>query len=343
MSYEHTGLSEAPDDQIIAETIGDLQTYLQVETEQRDREAFWEAGEYIDSLYDKYAPEISQGDRMLAKILGGLGLARAEMRYGKDEFSPRFYGGRYEDKVIATYHHAGHPRSFIENSFKYAVKVNEVEPGTYDTGAFIRLPIIGAFHDNVMGNGRGNDERQSAALAAEMMQRLGFTLMPDEPTYAAIEATTWSDELKRQSVDDTKPFLPYQRVAAVSDLLPMFDRRGPYQGLCVLPEDMSKRMHGQILTKEAALAKVSLIGASVDDCMDLIDRSEVLSERYGELLHGQGDFFENFKPGDPRLDEFFPGREENVHLLREISSAYHAGSLTARETLEVTRDFMNAA
>lgn len=331
------------DEQVVAETITDLQNYLQVEAEQQDREAFWAAGEYIDSLYDQYAPEVSQGDRMLAKLLGGIGLARAELRYGKNEFDLRYYGGHQEERVITAYHHAGHPRAFIENSFKYATKVNEVEPGTYDTAAFIRFPIIGAFHDNIMGNGRGNDERQSAILAAEMMTRLGFTLVPDKPTLSAIEATTWSDELKRQSVDESKPFLSYQRAAGVADLLPMFDRRGPYQALCVTVEDMSKQMHDRILTREADLARISLLGASVDDCMDLIDRSPALTERYGQLLHGQGDFFEDFTPADPRLDDFFPGRPENVHLLREIDAAFHAGSLTARETLLVARDFMQAA
>jgi hypothetical protein len=342
MSYECLAQDQL-DDQAVAETITDLQSYLQVEAEDREQQAFWNAGEYIDSLYDQYAPEVSPRDRMLARILGGIGLARAELRYGKDEFDLRYYGGHYEERVISTYHHAGHPRGFIENSFKYATKVNEVEPGTYDTAAFIRFPIIGAFHDNIMGNGRGNDERQSATLAAEMMSRLGFTLTPDEPTYTAIEATSWSDELKMQSVDPSKPFLPYQRAAGVADLLPMFDKRGPYQALCVTVEDMSKRMHDGILTKEADLARVSLLGATVDDCMDLIDRSPALSERYGQLLHGQGDFFEGFQPADPRLDDFFPGRPENVTLLREISAAYHAGSLTARETLVIARDFMEAA
>ncbi|HEU4914827.1 MAG TPA: hypothetical protein VFT16_05530 [Candidatus Saccharimonadales bacterium] len=340
MSNQEQLTIEQIDRQAVNETIADIQTYLQIENDSRQHEAYTGAVTFIDSLYEQYTPDMPVADRMYGKLLGAVGLARAELRYGKDEFSPHIYGGSYEDQVIATYHHANHPRGFIANAFRYATAVNQRRPGTYDREAFIRIPVIGAYHDAIMGNGRGNDERQSARLATELMTKLGFTLLADTKTTVAIDATTWDDELKKQSVNEQKPHLEYQRLGAVPDLLPIFDRRGPYEGICVLIEDMSKRLHDQILTREAGALGMSLVGVTIDDCLQLVDQSPVLREKYGRMLAGQIPFYESFKPGDPDLDQYFPGRGDNIVLLREVSDAYNAGRLSAHDTLLVTREYM---
>lgn len=340
-TYEQVITEIELDEEVIAETISNIEDYLQGEEQGTWEQEYYKAADYIESVYEAWAPDLDTEQRMTGKILGAVGLARFTMKYGESDQNPGLYSGMYEDRVLATYHHAGHPKSFIQNMFQYAHAVNEAHSGTYDEAAFVRFPIIGAFHDAIMGNGRGIDERQSAKLAMELMSKLGFTILPDEAVGGAIDATTWNAELFQQSVDLSKPYLSYQRAAAVADLLPMFDRRGPYQGICVTIEDMCKKMNGQIFTRIADEYDFSLEAASIDSCMALIDASEALRAKYGELLAGQAAFFTSFTPGDPELDSYFPGRPANISFLSEISEAFSAGRITAVETLLAARDYMS--
>lgn len=342
MHSERTAAQTDQDRLAIAESVNLLLAYADGESAVQYREAAVQAGAYIDTLFDTYAPEVAPGDRGLAKALGGIGLARVELQYGASEFDLRYYSGRHEDRVLAAFHHAGHSRAFIEGAFRYARNVNEMHPGTYGPEAFGRFPIIGAFHDNILGNGRGHDERQSALLANEVMRRIGATSAPDKPIREAIMATTWDDKLQYQSVNDDRPHVAYQRAAAVADLLGLFERRGPYLSVCISVEDLSKKQHGRILTQEADRYGVSLDGMTIDECMGFIDYSPVLRRAYGKLLASEPGFYQAFQPADPRLDELFTERAENARTLGEISAAYNASELTAHQTLLFTREYMGA-
>lgn len=334
---------DALDQEVVSRTLGQIQEYLREQAQDPLLKGHREASQFIDGVYDQYAPEVPPEHRIWGKILGGAALALAKERYGRDELSPELFSGSYEQDVLATYHHAQHPRGFIVDAFRYARVVNRIEPDTYHTEHYVRFPIIGAFHDLVMGNKRVNDERQSAILASEVTCAVGMGFLPDEPTYLATESTTWNIELKRQSFDETKDYLEYQRAACVADLLPLFDKRGPYQGICCVVEDFSKNMHGNVLNEEAAKLGVSLVGISIDDCMHLIDSSPVLRAKYAEALCSQTDFFINFQPADPRLDAMFPGRADNIMLLESIRDDYLAGHINAYQTLIRARNFMNQA
>ncbi|HKR81926.1 MAG TPA: hypothetical protein VJR27_02910 [Candidatus Saccharimonadales bacterium] len=341
-NYENSAQA-LEDRRVVDEAIAGLETQLQLQTEGAWRGTWEQTGRFIEGLYQQYAPEVSEQGRLIGQLLGATGLTNVILRYGADEHHPKLYSGSYEKRVLATFHHGGHSSQFIENCFLYASKVNELRPGTYDEGAFTRFPIIGGNHDLIIGNGRGNDEHQSAMLSSEMVMRVGFSLNPDEPTFEGTLATLWDEKRERQSVDPSRPCVEYQVASAVADFLPIFDRRGVYQALCCIVEDMTKKLQGQILTNEADVAGFSLVGAGVEDCLEFIEDVEVLRAKYKEQLARQVRLFRDFRPADPELDQLFTGRPENIGLLDDLNTAFAAGRISARKTLLIARDFMNWA
>jgi hypothetical protein len=324
------------------EIITNMERYLQVEREQQWTEAYHDAQTYIGTLYDTFTPEISKDARTTGTLLGAIGLAASGLRYGKNEQQLKLYSGTYEQNVVGAYHHENHSRDFIRNLFVYATAVNERYPETYTEEHFTRFPGIGAFHDIVMGEGRGNDEHLSAILAITLMRDLAFTMLPDRPTEAAIHATTWSDEQKAQSVNPQSDYLEYEWAAGVADFLQLFDRRGPYLAICVAIEDFSKKRYDQVFTQEAIAAGFQIAGASIDDCIAFIDQSPILRELYTEFLGGQAAFFEHFRPADPELDDLFPGRQANIAFMQELAQDYANGRKSALDTLLAAREYMNS-
>lgn len=339
--YELDTAQDIIDQAVVTEALTEVDQYLQTESEQNWTAMYTGADAYIETLYDTFTPEVSEQARMIGKIVGATGLVLAEVRYGKDEYSPKLYGGSYENRVLATYHHSGHPRKFIHDMFAYAQKVNEREPGTYGDHELARFPGVGAFHDLIMGNGRGHDERQSAHLASEFMTQIGFSLTSDEETKAGVSATTWDAKRRMQAVEDSQPHVEMQRAAAVADLLSIFEPSGPYQGICVVVEDMCKRMNDRLFVVEADAANFSLVGASIEDCMRFIDSNDRVRTKFADALAGQAGFFANFRPADTRLDEMFPGRNANVQFMEELNEQYAQGNLSALDVLNASRDFMN--
>jgi hypothetical protein len=342
-NFEQPLSQEIIDQQAANALLPQAELYLQGAQTPEKQAVYQAAGRFVSELYDEFTPDISKEAREVGTVLGAAGLALVEERFGHDEYSPKLYGGSHESRVLATYHHAGHSRMFIRNMFAYATKVNELEPGTYGPEAFARFPGIGALHDSVMGNGRGNDERQSALLAGGLMRRVVGMSGEDPETVAGVDATTWNDTLKAQSVEDGQPYLPYRRVAAVADLLSLFTEASPYLSVCVAVEDLCKQQKGQLLTREADAAGFSLEGASIEDCLQFIDTSPALRAAYGEMLGGQAAFGANFKPADPRLDTFFPARAANAVFKQEMAERYAAGDMSALQTLQASRDYMRTA
>jgi hypothetical protein len=329
------------DQHVVHDALADIERYTREAGEAAWAEKYYDAGAYIDSLYDEFTPDISEQARMVGKIAGASALALAEVRYGRDDQSPKVYGGSYEERVLATYHHGGHPRAFIRNEFRYAQAVNAIEPGTYAEQHYARFPIIGGFHDLIMGNGRGHDERQSARFATEFMMETGMSLAPDAEAEAGVLSTTWDAARNMQAVEPGGQYEKEQRAAAVADLLSIFDESGPYQGVCCVVEDMCKRAHDQIFVTEADAQGFSLVDTTIDECMRFIDSNPRLTAQFGKQLAGQAGFFANFQPADPRLDELFAGRAANVQFMEEVNQHYAAGNLSALDVLHACRDYMN--
>jgi len=342
-NFEQSPTQEAIDEQVVGAIVPRIEAYLQGDVSPEQQAAYLDAGRYIADLYDEFAPETAAEARETGTVLGAAGLALVQERFGRDEYSPKLYGGSYENRVLATYHHAGHSRMFIRSMFVYAAKVNQQEPGTYGPDEYMRFPAIGAFHDLIMGNGRGHDERQSALLASRLMQRVQGATAEDEETAAGVAATTWDDQLGAQSVKDGQSHLRYRRAAGVADLLSsVFEATGPYAAVCLMIEDMCKRKEDQLFVKEADAAGFSLEGATIEDCLQFVDTVPVLQARFAEILGGQAGFAAGFKPADPRLDAMFAGRSANVAFRRELSERYNAGDMSALQTLQASRDFMRA-
>jgi hypothetical protein len=332
------------DREAVEGAMGQMAHYIGSTTGEAWADSCMRASDYIDSLYKKFTPEISMQARFVGKIVASAGFAFLELRYGKDEYSAKLYSGTYEENVLATYHPARHSFQFLYNEFLYADAVNKREPGTYGDAEFARFPIIASFHDPIMGNERPNDERQSARLAGEFMCRIGMTLTPDEAVEAGILATTWDSNRKMQAVGPpTMPYAKYRRAAGVADLLTVFRDTGVYDGITLFPENFCKQENNQLFAREAAAVGFELEGASIDDCMKLVDSRSVLQQKYQGFLHGQAGFFKNFTPADPKLDEMFPGREQNIDRVKRLAIAYDRGDVSAHDTLVIARGFKQAA
>ncbi|HLZ15283.1 MAG TPA: hypothetical protein VKQ34_04845, partial [Candidatus Saccharimonadales bacterium] len=173
-TYELTTEQAALDQQAVGDLFAEIQDYLRAADDEVWNRVFQDQLAFIDGVYDTFAPEVNAEARSIGRLLGAAGLTLAVKRYGNDEQSPRLYGGTVENSVLATYHHAGHPRQVIENMFRYAAAVNREQPGTYTNTDFALFPGEGAFHDLSVGNGRENDERQSGRLLSGYATRIGI-------------------------------------------------------------------------------------------------------------------------------------------------------------------------
>jgi len=306
-------------------------------------EIFYEHADYVDSLFDEFAPHIEPDLRMRAKILGGISLTFMSIKYGHDATSPKLYGGLREERVLAAYHHAQHPRHMMRAMFEYATKINEVRPGTYSDEDFVTFPETAGFHDVCMGDGRRVDEVQSWLLYKAFLERLGFA--PSNKTKAGILVTIWDDLHKRQLVDTSEkaltddPEIWDKRVAGVGDLASVFECRGPYEALCVWLEDNCKKQNKQLFTKEADAAGFSLHDVSVEDCFAFVDTRERLLKALGKALAGNVVFMRSFQPADPDLDQYFTGRLANVTFFEAVSARFDAGKLSARGVFRAARMF----
>jgi|GEM_PF-1114719 len=330
-------------DMAIAGGIQEFEQFVAADFDEKQAEIFYGHAAYIDSLFDEFAPHITPEQRMRGKLLGGISLAFMSLKYGDDEFSPRLYSGNYEEKVLATYHHARHPRQMMRGEFEYAVKVNEVMPGTFTDEDFIIFPETAGFHDALMGNGRRIDEVLSWLLYKTFLERLGFA--PSIKTKRGIFTTIWDDKHKRQLVDTSPEALNSDaeiwssRAAGVGDLLSVSQRHGPYEALCVWIEDLCKKQHNQIFTKTAATVGFSLVGVTIDDCFRFVGQHEQLNQRLGKALFDNIGFMRNFQPADPDLDQYFPGRLANVAFFEAVYERFTARKLSATGVLRAARMF----
>lgn len=335
---------QALDTSAVAQTIADIDNYENTVGEHEYHDARARAASYTVGLYDEFAPGTAERARRMGVAVGSVGLALAEVRYGKDEYSPKLYSGSFEHAVLATYHHGAHPRRMMRSLFQYGAAINELRPGTYDDTAFAQFPGTAALHDIIMGNGRGHDERQSGLVAARLLPHFGFTEHDVETTVAGIDATAWDDERQAQAIDSAKPHVAYQRAAGVGDLFSLFTKRGLYEAVCLAPEDFCKQVNGQVFTYEARARGFSPAGKAVDECIEFIDSSGPLRAKFGAYMLDQPAFFANFKPADPALDDIIPGRAANVAIARELAAAHQTpNTITAKRTLEITREYAQGA
>lgn len=331
---------EAWDEAVVRQTQEEIRAY------QEDPDSGWEgyfqeAEEVIDGLYNHYAPELSAAQRALGREIGATGLAFLSIKYGPDEYAPRQYSGTYEEGVPATYHPARHSYGFMGNKFLYMRDVNE-QYGlgvVYDELDFANAPVDAVLHDAIMGNGRGNDERQSALLAAHLMRERGASEESVRRSVAGIDATTWDDEISAQSVRETDPYLWNRRAAAVADMKAgVFDPRAVYEGQALFVEDYSKQREKRLFVVQAGLHGFEVEGKTVDDYMEFVDWCEPLRQAYGRHASNQGIFCRTFQPADPHLDELYPGRTANAEWYEDAAAEFHGGSMGAHDILLAARE-----
>lgn len=334
---------EQVDQAVVDERLRDIDTYRQSHPDGPWAQRVQGAETYIDELYDAYAPELTEAQRRVGRELGAVGLALVECWYGPNDQAPGVYSGSHEGEIVATYHHAEHSKQFMRNKFRYMTAVNERDGDVYDEEDFMYGPVDAAFHDSIMGNGRGNDERQSGLLAAQLLVPYEVSQEAINRTRAGVEGTTWDDELGAQSVRDSDPYVANRRAAAMGDLVAsIFDRTAPYQGLALFPEEMCKLKLGQVFAREARNRGFDLHGKTVDECLEFVDGSDLLRSRFGLYVAGQGGFYRGFRPADLGADDIFPGRKENAEWYDAAADEYHGGTINAVGLLRAARDYAKA-
>lgn len=307
--------------QVVDKTFQQIIAYQQQQAVSEWSQHYETERDHIMGLYEEFTPHLSMDLRMIGAILGATGMAWVNVRYGVDEHAPKLYSGSYEDHVLAMYHHGKHSRGFIRNEFRYAQAINNLGKPVYGEEFYVRAPGIAAFHDAILGNGRGNDELQSKLLATTLAQGVGFWLGHDEALGAGIDATIWDDALKAQSVRPTDSHLLYRRAAGVSDLMPLHEKNGVYNGLCLFVEDGTKKFTGQFFTKEAQRHGFDLRKTNIDACMAFVDESTLLTDALRTYVAKQPAFYTNFKAADKRLDELFPGgRQNNIDAWQRLAN-----------------------
>ncbi len=333
---------DAQSDAALAQVAQEFETFATGGFSAEHEALFYENSDYIKALFDEFAPSVDPTFRMRAVLLGGISLTFMGWRYGKDESSPKVYGGAYEENVLSTYHHMQHPKQMLRGMFEYAARVNAAQPGTFQDEDFAIFAEIAGFHDAVMGSGRRVDEVQSWLLYKNFLEAIGFAV--EEGAKHGICATIWDDQHKMQFVDTSEEasqdqYIWLKRATAVGDLISLFQRRGPYEALCVWVEDLCKKQNDQIFAKEAAAAGFSFTNATVEDCFKFVDSNEVLKQRLGKALLGNIVFMRDFKPADPNLDQYFPDRPDNVRFFEKVSERFNKNGISPAGVFRAARLF----
>lgn len=327
------------DQDVVDEMVDEVSELMRSDSDPRWNDAYRYAASYIDGLYDEFTPEIAECSRLFGRRIGAIALAYSDLQYGRDETTPRLYGGSAEQDVLATYHHSGHSRRFVRDMFRY----HATRPGDFSDDDLSLFPVIGGFHDAKMGNGRGTDERQSALFAGRVLRALGGLSLRDvkvRGTVAAIRATTWDVKRAAQAADLNEGYFHMQQAAAVADLLPLFDRSGPLVSLSLIPEVMTMEATDNVLSKVALERGFDLSRASITDCMEFIDHDPDLGRVFGNFLETQPGFLRNFTPADLDLDSHFTSRVDNTDLFIELNKSYIPGrSMGALATYEVAKEY----
>jgi hypothetical protein len=296
---------------------------------------------YLETVLNELVPTMDEQSRMTAVVVGGAALGYVRDKYGFDEYSPKLFSGTAEQDVLATFHHAGHSRRVVRDMLRYAVAVNEQRPETYTHNDLAKLAIIGSFHDTVMGNKRGTDERQSGKFANQYLRAIGGLLIADPEIQIAIEASTWDEKAMTQSYNPVKGYTNAQLAMCSGDHMSTLEPNAPYISITLAPEDASRKFNDQILTRAAKAAGFSLIGATIEDCLDFMDSNDTLRTWYGNYLGSNITFMQNFQPADPELPNIFPTtRQANVAHMRDMHERYLAREIGAVDTLILSRDYM---
>jgi len=270
--------------------------------------------------------------------LAATSLGTVESQFGSDALHPKIINGRVERGVLATYHNSTHTQSMMmKYSLAYANLCRIYDgPDSYSNEDLVLQVLAAAGHDIVQGDGRGEDERQSAELVVQLMEQsqFGYTQAQRDKVYHSIYATTFNPLTKQQSVEATRPFLPMQKATAIGDLLSLCRPHGPVYGIALSVETfmLQESNYGQILRHEAEKTGFPVSDSNLIDCLQFYDQHPLLREAYTTHLQGQSGFLRQHSYPDPRVDQWFPGREANAVFVDELAAWYTQGSITAPDT-----------
>ena len=266
--------------------------------------------------------------------LAASSLAAVEIQYGYDALQPKMIHGAAEQGVLAAYHNGTHTRRMMmTDSLAYARMCRIYDgPQAYSDEDLVLQIFASSVHDIIQGDGRGEDERQSAELAVRLMESNGYRFSGGhkDQVYYGVYATKFDPVTKKQSVDARKPHLKMQKAIAIGDLLTLCRPDGPLYTIALSVEEfsLSSSRYGQVLVKEADKSGFALQDSNLPGCLEFYGRNPVLKEAFGDYLRAQSAFYRDHRYPDERIDSWFPGREANAAFLDHLSALYDAGRLT---------------
>ena len=223
----------------------------------------------------------------------------------------------------------------------YAIELDGDNSPYADRETYLKTLLAAAYDDLVFGKyGRGEDERQSAALARAHLLQAGFDPDSVEDIIIAIEASIFDEKKFTQSYDPDRGAGFIQSGSLDGDLRDLGGRRSPMKTFMLLIENMWKKdtagKHGQRLRGEALKEAVSQHGwqaDSIEDFFALIERYPHLKKEFGsEMANNENFILLVHEYIDPRLNEaLLAAKQQSARLQRLLGTAIAKGDMTVSE------------
>ncbi|MFR9753975.1 hypothetical protein ACL02S_23450 [Nocardia sp. 004] len=268
-------------------------------------------------------------------------------RYGSPD-DPRWMSGTVETNVLMTYHNGGidgHssagplgdgvPRGvlLISAAMNRAAGREVIDPLLRAT-----MFAAAAAHDHTQLCGRSllpegqqndayGDERLSADTARARCLDAGVPADVADLVALTIMATAFDPTSKAQNVDydaGSERAILAQEITAAADLLSLTARRGPLGSLEMVCESLCLHQRGQLVQQNTR----AFTAIYTPELLHAIGVCPELRSAFADGLVGQAKFFSGHRYSDSHIrqvcgagiDDLFPGRENNVELLKIFHS-----------------------
>jgi hypothetical protein len=278
----------------------------------------------------EHRPLVKEATNAIARLLW-----QVDAMYGRTD-SPRLHDGTYWRDTPYLYNNGDHTRDVITGSLNYMMDVNgaDISAGrtmTYPPHKMVLGALAAAGHDVVQGHSRGVDERAAAAVTdavAKAYMPQTYTEAYGRYIYNSDLATTFNGKTKTQDVDPARGDIEGQRATAVGDLLHLNLTEKMSRNLDIAVQDFAKpNFYGPEFQHDMREAGLDLNTATTVDYLTVMQHSEKWHARLIQFGEGQLKFLNNQKPPDPRVMEWYPGRERAIQVWTDLLQRLEAGEI----------------
>jgi hypothetical protein len=277
-------------------------------------------------------PLVREATAAIARLLW-----QVDAMYGRTD-GPHLHDGTYWRDTPYLYNNGDHTRDVIAGSLRYMTDVNAADrdagrPVTYPLHKMVLSTLADAGHDVVQGHGRGVDERAAAAVTdavARAYMPQTYTEAHGRYIYNSDRATTFNGKTKAQDVDPARGDLEGQWATAVGDLFHLNFTEKLSRGLDIAIQDFAKPapdFYGPEFQRDMRSAGVDLRTATTVDYLTVLQRSEKWNARLIQFGEGQLRFLRDQRPPDPRVMQWYQGRERAIRVWTDLLQRVKEGEI----------------